>query len=399
MTMTLNIHLFSDTPITLWGLSSRERLTRTLSKEHDINWVCHLDAVPEGTKLLLLAGDRLYDPRVLKALAHTPDTILYDDQPTAVGLPVAALTTTARLPEVLGHLRDPATMPAPEGMKCVTLKELVPGFQQQLRKVQAPYVLPITAENRDRLERLLFAGSYKGVTDLVTKWLWPLPARHVTRWCAARNITPNQVTSTSLALVILAGVAFYTGFFAVGLVPAWLMTFLDTVDGKLARVTVSSSTFGHLFDHIIDLASPPLWYLLWGLGVERQQPGALAGFLTPLIWLLIAAYVTGRLVELIFKRRLEPSGIFCWRPLDSVFRLITGRRNPNLLLLTGSTIAGRPDIGLLLVVAWTVLSSIFLVTRLVLAWQEKRNTGELHSWLQDDTVSAPALVRGWFTDS
>jgi hypothetical protein len=102
---------------------------------------------------------------------------------------------------------------------------------------------------------------------------------------------------------------------------------------------------------------------------------------------------------LIFKRRLEPSGIFCWRPLDSVFRLITGRRNPNLLLLTGSTIAGRPDIGLLLVVAWTVLSSIFLVTRLVLAWQEKRNTGELHSWLQDDTVSAPALVRGWFTDS
>ena len=51
------------------------------------------------------------------------------------------------------------------------------------------------------------------------------------------------------------------------------MTFLDTVDGKLARVTVNSSYFGHLFDHAIDLISPPFWYLIWGLGLESWQPG------------------------------------------------------------------------------------------------------------------------------
>jgi len=51
------------------------------------------------------------------------------------------------------------------------------------------------------------------------------------------------------------------------------MTFLDTVDGKLARVTVNSSPFGHIYDHAIDLISPPFWYLAWGLGLKSWQPG------------------------------------------------------------------------------------------------------------------------------
>jgi phosphatidylglycerophosphate synthase len=43
---------------------------------------------------------------------------------------------------------------------------------------------------------------------------------------------------------------------------------LDTVDGKLARVTVTSGRFGHCFDHIIDLIHPPVWYILWGRGLK-----------------------------------------------------------------------------------------------------------------------------------
>ncbi len=47
------------------------------------------------------------------------------------------------------------------------------------------------------------------------------------------------------------------------------MTFLDTVDGKLAHVTLTSSRFGHIFDHSLDLLHPPFCYLAWGLGLER----------------------------------------------------------------------------------------------------------------------------------
>ena len=101
----------------------------------------------------------------------------------------------------------------------------------------------------------------------MTKWLWPWPAFWVTRWCAARGISANMVTAASLVLAILAMGLFARGYFGAGLVAAWLMTFLDTVDGKLARVTLTSSRIGNVFDHGIDLLHPPFWYVAWDMGL------------------------------------------------------------------------------------------------------------------------------------
>jgi phosphatidylglycerophosphate synthase len=192
----------------------------------------------------------------------------------------------------------------------------------------------------------------------------------------------------SLTLVVLAGLLFFKGHFALGLAAAWLMTFLDTVDGKLARVTVNSSYFGHLFDHAIDLISPPFWYLVWGLALESWQPG-IPMTLKTAFWLIFIGYIVGRVVEGVFKKLLEPSGIFCWRPLDSFFRLITGRRNPNLILLTCGLLGGRPDLGLLAVTLWTVASSLFLVVRLIMGISRRLTDGPLRSWFLDIDPEAP----------
>jgi phosphatidylglycerophosphate synthase len=200
-------------------------------------------------------------------------------------------------------------------------------------------------------------------------------------------------------LVLVAALLFYNGFFALGLAAAWLMTFLDTVDGKLARVTVNWSTFGHLFDHAIDLISPPFWYLLWGWGLESWRPG-ISLPLNAAFWLIFVGYIAGRLAEGIFKKFLEPSGIFCWRPLDSYFRLITGRRNPNLILLTAGLLAERPDLGLLAVALWTAASSTFLTARLIMGFREHRRTGSLRSWFLDidPEAKAPTLAQRCFTN-
>src|SRR3546814_9511401 len=75
----------------------------------------------------------------------------------------------------------------------------------------------------------------------------------------------------TLASLLLVGAAFYwfaAGQYAIGLVAAWLMTFLDTVDGKLARVTVTHTKFGNVFDHGIDLVHPPFWYWAWMIGLQ-----------------------------------------------------------------------------------------------------------------------------------
>ncbi len=78
-------------------------------------------------------------------------------------------------------------------------------FQRLLRKFEQPFVLPISSDNVRILERRLFDGSYKGVTDLVTKFVWPRPAQWVVGLCVRCGFRPNLVTFISLLLVILAG--------------------------------------------------------------------------------------------------------------------------------------------------------------------------------------------------
>ena len=53
------------------------------------------------------------------------------------------------------------------------------------------------------------------MTDLVTLYFWPQPALVVTRFCARAGITPNQVTSASLVLVLAAMYLFWHGHYAV----------------------------------------------------------------------------------------------------------------------------------------------------------------------------------------
>jgi phosphatidylglycerophosphate synthase len=151
----------------------------------------------------------------------------------------------------------------------------------------------------------------------------------------------------------------------------------------LARVTVTSSRFGHYFDHIIDIVHPPIWYILWGLGLEVYNPGLFNLSINAIFWLLMAGYLAGRIVEAVFTSGLGRFGIFCWRPLDSYFRLITARRNPCMIILTVSALCGRPDLGLIAVAFWTALTSIFLIVRLAMAAYVRFSQGPLRSWLLD----------------
>ena len=260
-------------------------------------------------------------------------------------------------------------------------------------------MLPVTEERRRALEQLTFSGAYKGVTDLVTKWLWPLPAQWVTRGCARMGITPNQVTALSLVLVVVATVLFARGEYGWGLLAGWIMTFLDTVDGKLARVTVTSTPLGNVFDHGIDLVHPPIWYVAWGVGLALDPP-AVAGIPVALLYAaILAGYVGGRLCEGAFQRWIAPFSMFTWRPFDSWFRLIVARRNPNLIMLTLSLAVGRPDLGLLAVAAWTLLSTAILLVRLLLAVRARRKRGAIGSWLTEigQTVDERALAVRVFT--
>jgi len=367
--------------VRLWSLSSKLRLKRMLRYVGPMEFLENIHDLPAGDSVLIFRGDFLFDERVLHLLKKH-ENVVFQVQQGIRAVPVAAHVPSAQAARAYQALEE-ESLPKDGTQQVMGLDDLYLGFSKKLKKSDTPYVLPVHADQKGVLEALLFSGSYKGVTDLVTKFLWPVPAMWVTRFCALQGIRPNHVTTLSLVFTIGAGVLFWNGYLAWGLVFGWIMTFLDTVDGKLARVTVASTRWGNVFDHGIDLIHPPLWYLAWGVGLSSVSFGILGLPVDAIFWVILGGYVLGRFVEGIFHRWVAGFGIFCWRPFDSFYRLVTARRNPNLLLLTGSLVLGLPDLGLEAVAIWTVLSTLILLVRLGMAILEKSAKGQVTSWLAE----------------
>ncbi len=387
-----------DSPVRLWGLTSAQRIERQLRAEGIALWREGIGSLPANDGLLVLRGDCLYDARVIRGLAKARKVLLEGDV-DGRRMPLAARVAAEQIPAVEAWLRGGVPPDLLADSAVVNVEQVAKEYEAGMKKLDRPFVLPVTNARRAALEQLTFAGAYKGVTDLVTKWLWPVPAQWVTRACVRLRMTPNQVTAASLVLVFVAGALFARGEFAWGLVAGWIMTFLDTVDGKLARVTVTSTKLGNIFDHGIDLVHPPFWYIAWGIGLALAPP-AIGGVPLPTIyWIILAGYIGGRLCEGAFELWIARFSIFTWRPFDSWFRLIAARRNPNMIMLTASLFAGRPDLGLLAVAAWTSLSTALLLVRLLLAARAKRGTNAVESWLSEigQTVDESSLAVRVFT--
>jgi len=337
---------------------------------------------PGGAALLLLRADHVYDAALVSGLAQSPGALLRRPED---GLPVAAHLARTEAPDraaaVAAALAEGrgADDPAFADLRPATPDDLSGSYNRTLRKRGSAYLLRLAPDTRGAVEWRMFGGSYKGVTDAVTKYVWPVPAFHVVRACAALGITPNMVTAASLVLVFAALWWFSQGAWLPGLVAAWVMTFLDTVDGKLARVTLTSTKFGNLFDHVIDLIHPPFWWLAWivGLGVVGMplaHPAAVGA-------VIFGGYVLQRILEGVFQLQ-HGMHIHVWRPFDSAFRLVIARRNPNLVLLTVATLLGRPDLGILAVAAWTAFGFVEQAVALLQAAVARRQDGPLRSWLE-----------------
>ena len=378
--MTTFVYIIGDSEVNVWGLSGRERLQRMLKAHHErITLVDDLGNVPDGGSVLFLCADHLFDARVLSTLVQTQSNLILDSNSDQIAaIHIADGDASNVLADFLGVGDGNAISVFPH----YSLDELNLNLQQKnLKKKDAPYLFFINRANYKVLESELFSGSYKGVTDLVTKWVWPAPASWSTHLCVRIGLSPNHVTLMSYVFAILAGVSFWFGSYGIGLMLGWIMTFLDTVDGKLARVTVTSSRLGDVLDHGLDLIHPPLWYMAWGIGlsaVSLSVPG-----LEVLIWLMFIGYIGGRICEGVFQFFVGSFDIFIWQKFDSFNRLITARRNPNLILLTGGWIIGQPDLGFFAVVIWHLISTAILVIRVVYGWRAKYHNGPLKSWFEE----------------
>jgi phosphatidylglycerophosphate synthase len=333
----------------------------------------------ETGRLLMVRADFVFDHAVVGPLVQTPGvivTVSVDGR----DVPVAAHVDASVAADAAACLRAGLIDMGPDGVDVIGVDQLGSAYDQALRKRESPYVMRLEAGALRPVEWRMFKGSYKGVTDFVTKWFWPVPAFWATKYVARLGVTPNTVTTVGLVLVVVAYFLFDQGYYVTGLVAAWIMTFLDTVDGKLARLTLTSSKFGNIYDHGIDLLHPPFWYLAWGFGLSLYDTPLDGGILSLVLWVIVAGYILGRAIEGVCMRVFSMH-MHVWQRKDSVFRLFTARRNPNMVILTLALVAGRPDLGLVAVAVWTATSVLFHLVRLYMAAAVRRRGGEVVSWL------------------
>lgn len=375
------LSLIGACSIRIFGLTGDERLRRQFARAGLSRWVAAGEAVTAAAPAILIRADALIDQPLIAVLTETPGLLLLGQGPDGETVPVAAHALPGHVAEaeaILAAGELPAGLPT--GLTARAPGELNASFWKGLRKRETPYAFQLTPANAEAAEWRSFMGTYKGATDLVTKRVWPLPAFLATRFLSQTDVTPNMVTTVGAIATVLAFWLFLEGHFGTGLIAAWLMTFLDTVDGKLARTTLTSSKWGDIFDHGIDLVHPPFWYAAWGFGLAAAGFAWSAGFTWAVIAVILAGYVAQRLMEGAAIAWLGME-IHIWRKRDTFFREITARRNPNLLILSAFWLAGRPDAGLIAVAAYTLICLVLHGLQLAEAFAAKRRDGALASWM------------------
>lgn len=348
----------------LFGLTLVERARRALARLRPApEVVVSAEQGPAGDRLarflaaesglvLVLDGRDVVDPRVLGPLAAS-------DRPLA-----AAFAEGARA--VVIHAGDRDRIAGAADLDAIAERlagvvepfdpAAVPSFVVNLRRDVPAYGWRLAdAPSRERCARALFRANYKGSTDFLTKWVYPPLVWRLTRWAGAARLHPNWITLAGVVLAFAAVPLFAMGAWLPGLACAYAMSVLDSVDGKLARLTLTDSALGNLLDHGLDIVHPPLWYFAWAWALSGS--GAASAIVLAGIWLCVV-YVLDRLILMVAKARFK-RGLHAMTPLDGAVRTVIARRNVNLVIMTVGLALGHGTAAFLVVLGWHVLTALW----------------------------------------
>ncbi|MDF1483848.1 CDP-alcohol phosphatidyltransferase family protein [Ramlibacter sp. H39-3-26] len=228
-----------------------------------------------------------------------------------------------------------------------------PAYVNKLRRSLPYWIYAVNGKAaRNRLERQMFWDNYKGSTDLLTRWVYPPLVWQLVRLCTRWRIHPNTVTALSIILTVAAVPLFAQGNFLLGFLCAYGMSVLDSVDGKIARVTLTDSAIGNVLDHGLDIVHPPFWYFAWawGLGGRSMDDHLYAAA----VWLIVF-YLGDRIVLGIAKARLG-FALHAATRLDGRVRSFIARRNITMTIMALALLIGAGPAGLYIVTAWQGLT-------------------------------------------
>lgn len=282
--------------------------------------------------LIVLSGDDVVDPRILAHLAGAPVDLAFFEPEEPSRSVAFRLSADAEGP---GADENSVREIAEGALARGDLKAFDPAdfdaYLDKLRRELPPYLFRVENEAAvAKVERFLFWSNYKGSTDFMTRYVYPPLVWAMVRPLARRRVHPNWITALNWLTCFGAIPFFVEGRWLPGLALAYCMSVLDSVDGKLARLTHTTSRIGDLADHGLDIVHPPFWYLAWGWALGGAGAASLP-FQAAL--LNLGLYAADRIVSAIFRERTGTS-VHGVTPLDVRMRTVISRRNVNLALFT-----------------------------------------------------------------
>ena len=319
----------------------------------------------EGVDWLIIPGDTIVDARLLPQVAALGGNVFFvsgEGKERGAILRLDGGVSTSLLtagPSTAHGVLDLAEDLAARGEARQMSRDEFDGYIVNLRRDLDPYLFTVADSASTRpVERFMFWANYKGSTDFMTKYVWPPLVWVLVRPLAKWRVHPNSVTVVSILATFLAIPLWMQGWWAAGFSLAYLMSLLDSVDGKLARLTYTYSDLGNVLDHGLDLVHPPFWYLGWAWGLSGGDTES--AVFQASIW-MFWLYVADRLCPPVFKARTGRS-IHGYLPIDVKIRTFISRRNVNLPFFTAAVAIDvlRPGTG------WELSIGIFYA---MVIWQ------------------------------
>ena len=366
----------------LFGLPPLERLRRSVDKRISARSVClsggpltpsawpeatiDADTAPLGSRLrraladgplVALDGSNVIDPRLIDFLLSANDTpsclAARGDGPERAVVLLLQPELLEAIPVGAANLREVADALLAAARIAPLDEAKFPAYINKLRRT-LPYWLYAVhdADARQRLQRQMFWDNYKGSTDLLTRYVYPPLVWPLVRLCVWLRIHPNTVTVLSILLAIAVVPLFMNSHFLYGFLCAYAMSVLDSVDGKLARLTLTDSKIGNAMDHGTDIVHPPFWYFAfaWGLGAQTTSDPLYQAA----IWLTVF-YIADRVVLGVAKYRLG-FALHAATRLDAWVRSFIARRNITMSIMALSVLVGEGPMGLYIITAWQGLT-------------------------------------------
>nr|WP_298684715.1 CDP-alcohol phosphatidyltransferase family protein [uncultured Dongia sp.] len=235
------------------------------------------------------------------------------------------------------------------------------GFIRKLRRTIPYYMFRVEAADKAaKVEKFMFWSNYKGSTDFFTRYVYP-PLVWISVGPLARaRVHPNAVTIFSIILALGAIPIWAIGepwSFWTGFAMAYGMSVLDSVDGKLARLTFTDSRLGNFLDHGLDMVHPPFWYLSWayGIGLATLGWGSTLGIATILVMVF---YVVDRLILKVYPTYFQRA-FHTHSKLDGRMRTFIARRNITLPMFILGYALGLATEAFYFIVAWQILTAAY----------------------------------------